>query len=333
MLKIMDKKNMKATLVCGGVLVGVIALVVCVGLWLPTSEEIIQGEVEVTDYRLSSKVPARVLDIRVEEGDRVKRGDTLVVLDAPDLDAKLQQAEAAYHAALAQEQKAQNGTRQEQIQSAFELWQKAKAGLDVAEKTYQRVSRLFEQGVMAEQKRDEALAQRDAALASESAARAQYEMARNGARTEDKSAASAQVQRAEGAISEVRSYVGETVLLASADGLVTEIFPEVGEFVGAGAPLMNVACVYDFWFTFNVREDLLEGLKVGDVKEVYIPAIHKTMIVGITWMNNVGNFAAWKATKAMDGLDLKTFEVRARPMQDRDTVELYAGMSAVLRKD
>jgi len=303
MLKIMDKKNMKATLVCGGVLVGVIALVVCVGLWLPTSEEIIQGEVEVTDYRLSSKVPARVLDIRVEEGDRVKRGDTLVVLDAPDLDAKLQQAEAAYHAALAQEQKAQNGTRQEQIQSAFELWQKAKAGLDVA------------------------------ALASESAARAQYEMARNGARTEDKSAASAQVQRAEGAISEVRSYVGETVLLASADGLVTEIFPEVGEFVGAGAPLMNVACVYDFWFTFNVREDLLEGLKVGDVKEVYIPAIHKTMIVGITWMNNVGNFAAWKATKAMDGLDLKTFEVRARPMQDRDTVELYAGMSAVLRKD
>ena len=139
----MDKKNRMATLVCGSVVLGVIGLTVCVGLWLPKSEEIIQGEVEVTDYRLSSKVPARVLEIRVEEGDRVRQGDTLVVLDAPDVDARLRQAEAAYHAAVAQERKAQNGTREEQVRSAYEQWQKARAGLDVAEKTWQRISRLM----------------------------------------------------------------------------------------------------------------------------------------------------------------------------------------------
>ena len=166
----MDKKNRMATLVCGSVVLGVIGLTVCVGLWLPKSEEIIQGEVEVTDYRLSSKVPARVLEIRVEEGDRVRQGDTLVVLDAPDVDARLRQAEAAYHAAVAQERKAQNGTREEQVRSAYEQWQKARAGLDVAEKTWQRISRLAEQGVVAAQKRDEALAQRDAAAATEAAA-------------------------------------------------------------------------------------------------------------------------------------------------------------------
>lgn len=327
----MDKKNRMATLVCGSVVLGVIGLTVCVGLWLPKSEEIIQGEVEVTDYRLSSKVPARVLEIRVEEGDRVRQGDTLVVLDAPDVDARLRQAEAAYHAAVAQERKAQNGTREEQVRSAYEQWQKARTGLDVAEKTWQRISRLAEQGVVAAQKRDEALAQRDAAAATEAAARAQYEMARNGARQEDRSAATAQVERAESAVSEVRSYVGETVLLASADGVVTEIFPEEGELVGTGAPLMNVACTDQFWFTFHVREDLLPGLQVGTEAQVYLPTLDRSVPVRITRMNHVGNFAAWKATKAMDGLDLKTFEVRAKPVRPLAHGEVYAGMSAVLK--
>lgn len=325
-------KNFTVVMTCALVLVGIIALVVITGLTMPDRSEILQGQAEVTDYRLSSKVPARVLELRVQEGDRVKRGDTLVILEAPDIRAKLSQAEAALAAAQAQHEKAQNGSRQEQIQQAYEMWQKAQAGMQVAEKTYRRINRLFEQGVMAEQKRDEAKANYDAMVATERAAFAQYDMARNGARIEDKASAGAQVQRAKGAIEEVASYVDETVLLAMADGVVTEIFPEVGELVGTGAPIMNIATTDDVWFTFNIREDLLPGLQVGTETEVYLPALDKRVIVRVTKMKDVGSFAAWKATKALDGFDLKTFEVKVRPVAPFDTDGIRSGMSAIIVK-
>ena len=263
-------KNFTVILTAALVLVGIITVIIVIGLSLPEHPDIIQGQAETTDYRLSSKVPARVSEIRVQEGDHVRRGDTLVILEAPDIRARLSQAEAAYVAAQAQEQKTQNGTRQEQVQQAYEMWQKARAGMEVAEKTYRRINRLFEEGVMAEQKRDEARAQYEAMAATEKAARSQYEMAVNGNRVEDKAAAGAQVQRAQGAVSEVASYIDETVLLATADGVITEIFPEPGELVGTGAPIMNVSCTDDVWFTFNIREDLLPGLSVGTETEVYI---------------------------------------------------------------
>lgn len=186
-------KNFNVVLTFASVLVGVIMIVIIAGLTMPDHPDIIQGQAETTDYRVSCKVPARVLEVRVQEGDYVYRGDTLVILTAPDISAKLSQAEAAYAAARAQELKARNGTRQEQVQQAYEMWQKAQAGTNVAEKTYRRVKRLFEQGVMAEQKCDEAKAQYDAMAATEKAARAQYEQAVNGTRTEDKAAAGAQV--------------------------------------------------------------------------------------------------------------------------------------------
>lgn len=325
-------ENFTAILAAALVLVGIIAVTVIVGLSLPDRPDIIQGEAETTDYRLSSKVPARVREIRAQEGDRVHRGDTLIVLEAPDIRAKLSQAEAAYAAAQAQERKAQNGTRQEQVQQAYEMWQKAQAGREVAEKTYRRIDRLFEQGVMAEQKRDEARAQYEAAAATERAARSQYDMALNGARQEDRLAAEAQVRRAQGAVSEVASYVDETVLLATADGVVTDIFPEPGELVGTGAPLMNVVRTDDLWFTFNVREDLLPGLTVGTETEVYLPAFDRHIAVRITRMKDVGTFAAWKATKALDGFDLKTFEVEARPLQTEGLEGVRGGMTAVMER-
>lgn len=325
-------KNITAILATALVLVGVIVTVIIAGLCMPDRPEIIQGQAETTDYRISSKVPARVMELRVKEGDHVCKGDTLVILEAPDIHAKLSQAEAAYAAAHAMEQKAQNGTRREQIQQAYEMLQKAQAGMEVAEKTYNRLNRLFEQGVMAEQKRDEAKANYDAMAATVKAAKAQYEMAVNGACQEDKAAAGAQTQRAQGAINEVSSYVEETVLVATADGEVTEIFPEVGELVGTGAPIMNISCTDDVWFTFNIREDLLPGLSVGTETEVYVPALDKRISVRITLMKDVGSFAAWKATKALDGFDLKTFEVQAHPLKPEETKSVRSGMSAVMEK-
>lgn len=237
-------------------LVAVVIIVIVVGFCMPKKKECIQGEVETTDYRVSSKVPARVAKLYVHEGDNVKKGDTLVVMEAPDIMAKLSEANAAHSAAEAIELEAQHGTRQEQIQSAYAMWEKAKAGLVVAEKTYQRVVHLYDEGVLPAQKRDEAQAQYDAMRATEQAARSQYEMAVNGARNEDKMAAAAQVSRAKGAVDEVSSYVNETILTASADGEVSEIFPEVGELVGTGAPIMNI----------NVLDDVTCGLPSTSAK-------------------------------------------------------------------
>ena len=306
-------------------------VVIVVGLCLPERSEVIQGEVETTDYRVSSKVPGRVLEIRVQEGDLVHKGDTLAILEAPEVTAKYDQASALYEAAQALDEKAHNGAQKEQIQGAYEMWQKAKAGLEVAEKSYRRVENLFAKGVISEQKRDEAKAQYEAMVATEKAAQAQYEMARNGARKEDKKAAGAKVKQAQGAVSEVTSYIHETVLLAMADGEVTEIFPELGELVGSGAPIMNVAMTGNVFVTFNVREDFLPGLTVGTEVEAYVPAYDKTIRVRISRVKTVGNFAVWKATKASDGYDLKMFEVRAVPVEGTELANVRSGMSVILK--
>ena len=313
-------------------LLGVIALVAVVGFFmLRKGPEIIQGQAEVDEYRVSSKVPGRILEFRVKEGQTVQAGDTLAILEAPDIAAKMEQARAAEAAAQAQNEKAIKGARQEQIQAAYEMWQKAQAGVDIAEKSYKRVKNLFEQGVMPAQKLDEVTAQRNAAIATEKAAKAQYTMAKNGAEREDKMAAAALVERAKGAVAEVESYVKETFLIAQAAGEVSEIFPKVGELVGTGAPIMNIAILKDMWVTFNVREDLLKNLTMGAEFEAIVPALdNKAIKLKVDYMKDLGTYAAWKATKTTGQFDLKTFEVRARPME---IVEgLRPGMSVLIKK-
>ena len=309
----------------------VVAIVCTVGIYTFNHRvpEIVQGQAEVSEYRVSSKVPGRILEIRVHEGQQVKAGDTLAILDTPDINAKQAQAEAVLSAATAQNAKAQKGAREEQIQGAYELWQKAKAGLEIYEKSYRRVENLFDQGVVSEQKRDEAKAQYDAAVPTERAAKSQYDMAVNGAEEEVKEMAAAQMRQAEGVVAEVNSYIEETVLTASLDGEVSEIFPMVGELVGTGAPIMNIAVMNDMWVSFNVREDLLQDLTMNAaVRDAYVPALDKTVPVKVTYIRDLGSYAAWKATKMNGQYDLKTFEVRAVP---QETVEnLRPGMTVII---
>ena len=312
-------------------LTGVVVLVAVIGFFtLGKSPEIIQGQAEVHEYRVSSKIPGRILEFRVKEGQKVNAGDTLVILEAPDVIAKLTQAQAMEAAAQAQSDKAERGTRSEQLQAAFEMWQKAKAGLDIAEKSYQRINRLYEEGVMSAQKRDETFANYQAMQATEKAAKSQYEMAKNGAQREDKEMAAAQVERAKGAVEEVNSYIKETVLVAQADGEVTEIVPKIGELVGTGAPIMNIAMMDDMWVTFNVREDLLKGLGMGTEFTASVPALDKDISLKVYYQKDLGSFAAWKATKTTGQFDLKTFEVRAEPLQQ--VAGLRPGMSVILHK-
>ena len=299
-------------------------------LALGRDPDIIQGQVEVSEYRVSSKVPGRILELRVKEGDFVKAGDTLAILDAPEVRAKMSQAQGAESAAAALELKAQNGARKEQIQGAFSVLQQAKAGYEIAEKSYNRVQRLFDEGVMSAQKRDEAFANYKAMEAQMKAAQSQYDMAVNGARMEDKMAASAQVNRAKGAVQEVNSYIHETVQIAQKEGEVTDIYPKIGELVGTGSPIMSIAMMEDMWGTFNVREDQLNGMQVGSEFTVFVPAFNKEVKMKVYHLKDQGSFAVWKATKANGQYDLKTFEVKARPVEKLEG--LRPGMSLIIKK-
>ena len=309
----------------------VVMIVAVIGLLaIDRDPDMIQGQVEVSEYRVSSKVPGRILELRVKEGDYVKAGDTLAILDAPEVRAKMEQAQSAENAAAALELKAQNGARKEQIQGAFSVLQQAKAGFEIAEKSYNRVQRLFDEGVMSAQKRDEAFANYKAMEAQMKAAQSQYDMAVNGARMEDKMAASAQVGRAKGAVQEVNSYIHETVQIAQKEGEVTDIYPKVGELVGTGSPIMSIAMMDDMWGTFNVREDQLNDMHVGTEFTVFVPAFNKDVKMKVYHLKDQGSFAVWKATKANGQYDLKTFEVKARPVEKMEG--LRPGMSLVIKK-
>jgi len=309
----------------------VVAIVAVIGFFaFDHDPEIIQGQVEVSEYRVSSKVPGRIKRLCVREGDHVRVGDTLAILDAPDVQAKKTQAEGAEQAAYALSEMASNGARQEQVQAAYALLQQAKAGADIAEKTYRRVQRLYDEGVMTAQKRDEALASYQAMQAQTRAAQSQYDMARNGARTEEKKAANAQAARARGTVDEVDSYLKETVQIAQTEGEVSDIYPQVGELVGTGSPIMSISMLGDMWGTFNVREDQLDGMGVGEKLEAYVPALKKTIHMQVYHMKDQGSYAVWKATKASGQYDLKTFEVKARPVDEVDG--LRPGMSLIIEK-
>ena len=311
--------------------VGVVIIVAIIGfLVLDRDPDIIQGQVEVSEYRVSSKVPGRILELRVKEGEFVKVGDTLAILDAPEVRAKMEQAQSAQSAAAAMELKAQNGARKEQIQGAFSVLQQAKAGFEIAEKSYNRVQRLYDEGVMSAQKRDEAYANYKAMEAQMKAAQSQYDMAVNGARMEDKLAAAAQVGRAKGAVNEVNSYIHETVQIAQMEGEVSDIYPKVGELVGTGSPIMSISLMQDMWGTFNVREDQLNGMQVGTEFTAFVPAFNKDVKMKVYYLKDQGSYAVWKATKANGQYDLKTFEVKARPVEKLEG--LRPGMSLIIKK-
>ena len=317
-------------LIALGCFVATVAVVGLLGyLFLEKTDDVIQGQVEVSEYRVSSKVAGRILELRVQEGDSVHKGDVVAIIDVPELNAKRESAAAAEGAAQAMSQMANNGARQEQIQGAYQLWQQAKAGLDIAKKSYERVERLYNEGVMTAQKRDEALAQYQALQAQEQAAKSQYDMAVNGAREEEKKAAAQQVKMAQGNMKLLNTMEEETVQTAQFDGEVSEVYPKVGELIGTGSPIMTIAMTNDIWGTFNVREDQLKGIKVGDVIKAYVPAFDKTIDMKVYYLKDQGTYAVWKATKANGQYDLKTFEVRARPVQPIEG--LKPGMSLILK--
>ena len=313
-------------------LVAVVLIVSVVGFIVSRPKAIvIQGEAEATEYRVSGKIPGRIEEFRADEGQSVIKGDTLVLIDSPEIRSKIAEANAAKAAAVAQKNKAYNGAQQEQIAGAYEMWQKALVGEEVMRKSFERISELHEEKVVSDQKYDEVKAQYDAASATARAAKSQYDMAVKGARQEDKDAAVALVERANAAVELVNSYMDEIVLTAPADGIIAARYPKVGELVGQGSPIMTIQDLDDMWLTFNVREDRLEGMKSGDKLNLTVPALGNKHITATVYYIAVReSYATWRATKEIGEFDTKTFEVRARP--DAKVEGMRPGMSVILER-
>ena len=328
----MEKEKNSYNLMIGvAALIVIILLIAIIGYIVSKPKPlVIQGEAEASEYRVSGKVPGRIEEMFVKEGQMVHKGDTIAFIDSPEVRAKLIQANAARSAAAAQSNKARNGARSEQIQGAYQLWQQAIVQEDVMKKSLDRVQRLYEQKVVAAQKYDETKARYDAAVAQTLAAKSQYDMAVSGARAEDKAAARALVEQASGAVQEVESYLGELYLTSPADGIVSATYPKVGELVGQGSPVASVIDLKDIWFTFNVREDYLHGMKQGDRITVVIPALDgKEIPATVNYIAVRESYATWKATKETGMYDAKTFEVRAVP--DGNVEGILPGMSAIVK--
>ncbi len=293
------------------------------------TDEIIQGEVEVGDYRVSCKLPARIEEIRVKEGDYVHVGDTLAILQIPEANAQQKVAEATEGATQAISDLTDEGARKEQIQSAYDLMQQAMAAEDIARKTYTRMQNLYNEGVMSAQKRDEALAAFKAAEAQVKVTQSQYQLAKSGARKQEKIAAAKNTQAAKSAVDVVKSILRETVQISPVEGEVSDVYPKVGELVGMGSPIMNINIMSDMWGTFNVREDQLKGLKVGDEFTAFSPAFNKNVKMKVYDIKDEGSYAVWKATKSNGQYDLKTFEVKAHFVNKFDG--LRPGMSLIIK--
>ena len=319
--------------ILGGIvaLVVILAIIGVTGYYVSRPKKMtIQGEAEATEYRVSGKVPGRIEELYVKEGSKVSKGDTLVLIDSPEVRAKLAQVNAAREAAQAQSRKATNGAREEQIAGAYQLWQSAIVQKNVLKKSLDRMSRLYDEKVVSAQKFDEVQAKYDAAATQELAAKSQYDMAVSGAREEDKAAALALVHQADGALMEVEGYLDELYLTSPADGLISAVYPRPGELVGQGAPIMAVTDLSDMWFTFNVREDYLHGLKLGDRLTVSIPALDGiTCEATVNYMAVRDSYATWKATKEIGQYDAKTFEVRAVPTSEIEG--LLPGMTVIMK--
>ena len=292
----------------------ILAIIGCVYAFMQANTMLLQGEVDVKTVDLASKITGRIEKINYKKGDRVKKGDVLIALDTPDINAKAAQVDATVQLALAQQEKVNNGARNEQISMA-------KASRDLAKKTFDRLNRLHDEGVIPTQKLDEARAKYQAAQDN-------YNMLVTGSRIEDKLSAAANVKRAIGANDEVQSYLKENTIVAPIDGVITEINVEEGELVGAGYPIVTIVDDNDCWVVFNLREDLLAKIKDGTEFNVKIPSIGKEPVkVRVNYISVMGDFANWRATKAKGDFDMKTFEVRAVPVEKVDG--LRAGMSAV----
>lgn len=328
----MKRREDKTWIMIVAVLAGVVAVVAAVWwadrLLARREKPLIQGTVECATYRAASKIAGRIDSLTVREGDRVRKGDPLYRLSVPEVEARLAGAEAARSAAEAMDRKVLAGARVQQLQAAEQLWRKAQAGRTLAEQTFGRVRNLYEEGVVAAQRYDEARANLDAAQATEQAARAEYRLVRAGADREERAAAAAGVGQADAAVTGVEVYMRDASVYAPASGEVETVALREGELAGVGMPVVTILDLADLWVVFNLKESLMPGIVPGSRMRGYVPALGRDVRLEVYWIAAEADFAVWDATRTRGGFDLRTFAVKARPAEGAGG--LRPGMSVVV---
>lgn len=303
------------------------------GMWLankPVSVPL-QGQFEANVINVSAKITARIAEQHVREGDSVELGKLLVTLDSPELRAKQAQVAAVSSAAQARLSLVKAGAREEDVRAAEAAWRRAVVAVDLADKTFKRLHSLFQEKLISQQRNDEAEANLNAAQAAERAARAQYDVALHGARNQDKEAAGAMASQAAGQVAEVAAAAADTRLVAPLAAEVDKLVLHVGELAPAGFPIMTLVDLKDTWATFNIREDDLAGLHVGGEFEGSVPALGGIKVkLKVYYISPKGDFATWRPTRLSGGYDVKTFEVRARPVAPVEG--LRPGMSVLVAR-
>ena len=308
-------------------------LVLGVGFWMGThpTEEPLYGVMQAKTVDVAAKVTGRVETLPVHEGDTVSTGQLLMTLDIPEVEAKLKEVEALKSAASARQSLVDEGARPQEIRAAKAQMQRAQAGQELAQKTFNRVHALYREGLISKQKHDEALAQKKSADELLAAAKEQYDIALTGARTQEKQAATALTAQATGGVEQVESLVKEKNVTSPIASEISRIYVEIGEVAAAGLPLATLVDLSDQWAVFNIREDDMPKITKGAVLSAEIPALNaKNVQFKVYFINPRGDYATWRATRQSSGYDLRTFEVRARPVQP--VSDLRPGMSVIVNR-
>ncbi|MBF0575054.1 HlyD family secretion protein [Dysgonomonas sp. GY617] len=314
-------------------ILAVVTIISVLGMFMLKEKPVIlQGQVEATEIRISGKLPGRIDSFYVKEGQAVMKGDTLVTINCPEGFAKLSQANAMESIAAAQNNKIDEGNRKQIIESFLQLWNKSKSDLELATTTHERISTLYKEGVLTSQRKDESEAVYKAAVAAERAAYQQYQMALDGARSQDRASARSLVDVAKGTVNEVSATLKDAVLLAPENGQISTIYPKTGELIGQGMPIMSLVVLEDAHVVLNVREDLLHNFKMGDKFKGDVPALNKKGITFIVnYISPLGSYATWKSTKESGSYDMTTFELHALPESPLEG--LRPGMSVLVNLD
>lgn len=306
--------NSSAKRIVAGTAAVLLLVLVAYGLYrsLQPVREPLQGQIEAQEVSVSSKVPGRVGQVHVQLGQAVRQGELLFELDSPEVRAKVAQAEAARDAANAVNRKAQAGARPEEITAARANWERAEAGARLADLSYKRVAAMVAEGVLARQKRDDAEAQARSARELATAASAQYDLARAGARQEDKAAAQAQLRQVGGVVAEADAALDETRIRAPRAGEIGRIDIHAGELAPQGFPVVTLVDLQDVWAVLAVREDMFKPFAMNTVHQGYVPALKQSAAFRVATVSPLPAFATWRAAHP-GGADLRTFEIRLRP--------------------
>jgi len=289
----------------------------------------LQGQIDARYIDVSPKILGRVAKLQVREGDDVNVGSPLVVLDSPEVQAKVSQAQSALAAASARQQLVDDGMRHEEVRTAQAAWQRALADARLAETTFRRVNALYQQGLISQQRNDEVETQFHAATDGASAARAQYDLTRNGFRSEERTAAAAVTRGAGAAVDEIDALAADISLKSPISAEVDKVVLHEGELAPPGFPILTLVNLSDVWAVFNLRENELAAVKIGTQMTGRIPALGgKAVRFAVYYISPKGEYATWRATRQSSGYDIKTFEVRARPVEKVEG--LRPGMSVLV---